>query len=79
MVYFNIDIVVFGSYVLIVFGSLLVKNIIVDFSKKVDDFNVYDDKKIVFDILFECNLFKNNLGKLVVGNLGFGSDFVLFY
>ena len=79
MVYLNTDTIVSGSYVLIASGSPLVKNTIVDFSKKVDDPNAHDDKKTVFDISLERNPSKNNPGKPAVGNLGSGSDYASFY
>lgn len=79
MVYLNTDTVVSGSYVLIASGSPLVKNTIVDFSKKVDDPNAHDDKKTVFDISLERNPSENNPGKPAVGNLGSGSDYASFY
>lgn len=79
VVYLNTDTIVSGSYVLIASGSPLVKNTIVDFSKKVDDPNAHDDKKTVFDISLERNPSKNNPGKPAVGNLGSGSDYASFY
>lgn len=79
VVYLNTDTVVSGTYVLIASGSPLVRNAILDFSKKVDDPNAHDDKKTVFDITLERNPSKTHPGKPNVGDLGSGSDFAPFY
>ena len=79
--YLNVDTGVAGNYLLTMGSSPLVKDMLRDFSKMVEDPGAHDDKTSIYDIMAERNPSDPAMDppKPAVGSLGSGSDYAAFF
>ncbi|XP_067026136.1 glutamate carboxypeptidase 2-like [Acropora muricata] len=81
VMYLNVDTGVAGNYLLTMGSSPLVKDMLRDFSKMVEDPGAHDDKTSIYDIMAERSPSDPAMDppKPAVGSLGSGSDYAAFY